>query len=457
MTPKSVRPARPGLLIALFVTLMAGSPPQLEAHEIPTTVLVQSFIRPDGDVLRVLVRVPLNSMRDFLFPTRGPGYLNISEADPMLYEAARMWIVDYIRLYEDGNLLTDARVEATRLSLPSDVTFQSYESALNQLLTGEPIPESTELYWEQALLDVLIEYPIASENSRFSLDSELAHLGIFTTTVLRFQLPGSDERLYQFSGLPGLVELDPSWFQAAFRFVRLGFLHILEGIDHLLFIFCLVIPFRRFFPLVAVITSFTIAHSITLIASALGFAPQSLWFPPLVEVLIALSILYMAVENIMGVNLRRRWLVAFGFGLVHGFGFSFMLRESLQYAGGHLIASLLAFNVGVELGQILILLLSIPVLGLLFRHVVAERMGVIVLSTLIAHTSWHWMADRWSDFRQFQIIWPTLDAIFLLHLMRWLLAILLLGVLVWVMFGVFGKIERWTGQAPPATPGAEKA
>jgi len=82
-------------------------------------------------------------------------------------------------------------------------------------------------------------------------------------------------------------------------------------------------------------------------------------------------------------------MIAFGFGLVHGFGFSFALRETLQFAGSHLLVSLLAFNVGVELGQLLVLALFILALGFLFRFVVAERIGIIVLSALVAHTGWH--------------------------------------------------------------------
>ncbi len=127
--------------------------------------------------------------------------------------------------------------------------------------------------------------------------------------------------------------------------------------------FCLVIPFRRIRPLVAIVTAFTVAHSITLIASAAGFAPDALWFPPLIEVLIALSIVYMALENIVGAKLERRWMIAFGFGLVHGFGFSFALRESLQFAGAHLATSLVSFNVGVELGQLRVLAVAVPALN----------------------------------------------------------------------------------------------
>ena len=103
------------------------------------------------------------------------------------------------------------------------------------------------------------------------------------------------------------------------------------------------------------VTSFTVAHSVTLIASAYDWRPAALWFPPLVETLIAASIVYMALENIVGARRRRRWLITFAFGLVHGFGFSFALRETLQFAGSHLLTALLAFNLGVELGQLVVL------------------------------------------------------------------------------------------------------
>src|SRR6202022_2945946 len=243
---------------------------------------------------------------------------------------------------------------------------------------------------------------------------------------------------------PGLVRLDPSWRQAALRFVELGFFHILDGTDHLLFLFCLVIPFRRFRALIPVVTAFTVAHSITLIASAYNLAPNSLWFPPLIETLIAISILYMALENIVGVaKVQRRWIVAFGFGLVHGFGFSFALRQTLQFAGSHLLTSLLSFNMGVELGQLLVLIVLIPALELLFCFVVAERMGTIILSALVAHTGWHWMTERWDRLRQFRFEWPVLNAALLASAMRWLMAVVVLAGVIWLMKSVLGRrVER---------------
>ena len=319
---------------------------------------------------------------------------------------------------------------SARVSLPNDPSFGSYDTALAHVV-GERLPEETELYWAQGLLDVLFEYPIESETSRFSIHPGLDRLGMRVVNVLRFLK--ADGTLYEFDfpGDPGLIRLDPKWYHVAFRFVELGFFHILDGTDHLLFLFCLIIPFRRFRSLVAIVTSFTIAHSITLIASAFGWAPGALWFPPLVETLIALSILWMAFENIIGAELKRRWLITFGFGLIHGFGFSFVLRETLQFAGSHLVTSLLSFNLGVELGQVLVLLLTIPLLEVAFRYVVSERVGTICLSALITHTAWHWMTERLDQMRQFG--WPALDADLLLLAMRLLMLVVLAAAAYWLV------------------------
>jgi hypothetical protein len=274
-------------------------------------------------------------------------------------------------------------------------------------------------------------------------------------TVIRFLPPGGAPRAFDFGGDPGLIRLDPRWHQAALRFVALGFFHILDGIDHLLFLFCLVIPFRRFRSLVLIVTSFTVAHSITLIASAFDMAPGALWFPPLVETLIAMSIVYMALENIVGSNIHRRWIITFGFGLVHGFGFSFALRETLQFAGSHLLTSLVSFNVGVELGQLLVLVLLLPILDVVFRFVLAERLGTIILSAFVAHTGWHWMVERFDVLRQFQFQLPAFDAAFAASLMRWLMAVLILAGLVMLVSAVLRHWEQRSSERNTAV-GAEE-
>ena len=382
------------LLIALAAALAAG------AHDIPNDVTVQAFLKPERQRLRLLVRAPMKAMRDVQFPEKAPGYLDIERTGPLLADAATLWIGDAIAIYEGDLRLPKPRVVATVVSLESDRSFATYEEALAHV-TGAGLPLDTNVVWNQTLLDVLLEYPIQSERSEFAIHPGLDRLGVRTVTALRFLVPepgGSYVvRAFEFDNDPGIVKLDPRWYQASLRFVREGFLHILDGTDHLLFLLCLVIPFRRFRGLIpeGVRTAFTVAHSITLIASAYNLGPDALWFPPLIETLIAASIVYMALENIVTTStVRHRWMLAFGFGLVHGFGFSFALKQTLQFAGDHLLTSLLSFNIGVELGQLLVLAVLIPALELLFRYVVAERMGTVILSALVAHTAWHWMMER---------------------------------------------------------------
>jgi len=439
ITPRVFAVLVPAMVFALSYAVAA--------HDIPNDVTVQMFVKPEGERLRLLVRAPLRACRDVEFPKRGPGYLDLARAGDSLRDAATLWLSDAIQIYEGDRRLPNPSVVETRVSLESDRSFTSYEDALAHV-KGAKIPVETDLYWNQALLDVLFEYPIHSDAADYSIQPGFARLGLRVVTVTRFLPPGGAVRAFEFTGDPGLVRLDPRWSQAALRFVVAGFFHILEGADHLLFLLLLVIPFRRMRPLVVVVTAFTLAHSITLIASAYNIGPDALWFPPLIETLIAISIVYMAFENIVGSRLERRWMIAFGFGLVHGFGFSFALRETLQFAGSHLFVSLLAFNVGVELGQLLALALLIPALGVLFRFVVKERIGTVILSAIVAHTGWHWMTERAGQLRQFK--WPSLNAAMLASAIRWLMAALILAALAWLASRTLRRREEQGGKGEAA-------
>jgi len=422
------------IIAAVILLLLA---PAVLAHDIPADVTIHTFIKPEGKTLTLAVRVPLKAMRDINFPLSDKGFLDLSRVHPFLRDAARLWIAGNIELQEENVPIGSPRLIAARVSLPSDRSFGSYAEAV-RYVSGPSLAPPTEIAWDQAMLDALFEYSIASDQSKFSVRPSFARLGIRVVTVLRFVAPTDDVRAFEFTGDPGLIRLDPRWHQSALRFVRLGFEHILTGTDHLLFLFCLVIPIRRIKALIVVITSFTAAHSITLIAAALNGGPNGLWFPPLIETLIAASIVYMAVENIVvsatpdGSMPRLRvptWAIAFGFGLVHGFGFSFALRQSLQFAGSHLLTSLLSFNVGVELGQLAVLAIMVPALHVLFRFVVAERIGTIILSALVAHTAWHWMGERWIRLRQFP--WPTLDVVTIVLMVRGLMILVALAAATW--------------------------
>ena len=307
------------------------------AHDIPADFAAGVVVKPEGHVLHVDVRAPSVNITGGALP----------------------WFNGFFEFRESGSVLRDVQ------------------------FVGESAGS------------LQFEYPIQSASSAFAIRTGIARGGVHTVTAVRFLPASGGVRAYEFLDDSGVVTLDPHWYQAAWLFVVLGFEHILSGPDHLLFLLCLVVPVRRFRKLIPVVTAFTVAHSITLIASASGLAPDGAWFPPLIEVLIAASIIYMAIENGFGTgNPHRRWMTAFGFGLVHGFGFSFVLHNTLQFAGGHLLASLVSFNVGVELGQIFALAVAIPVLNFAFGRFVSERMGTIVLSFAVAGTGFVWLFAR---------------------------------------------------------------
>jgi hypothetical protein len=360
--------------------------------------------------------------------------------DAALPAAASRWMNDYAEIYEGDQRLTNPRIVAARVSLPSDTSFGSYETAIAHVTQAPALTNDIELVWNQGLFDVLYEFAIQSDRSNVSINPVMERLGIKVTTVVRFLPPGGAVRAFEFVGDPGMVRLDPTWRQSAARFIQLGFLHILDGTDHLLFLFCLVIPFRQLRSLILVVTAFTVAHSITLIASAYDLVPNALWFPPVIEMLIAISIVYMALENIVSARLQRRWLIAFGFGLVHGFAFSFALRETLQFAGSHLLASLLSFNIGVELAQLSVLLLLVPALSLLYRSGISDRTLTIVLSALVAHTGWHWLLEREDRLREFRLEWPVLNAGLLAMAVRWLMLLLIVAGVAWLIYGVVRSV-----------------
>lgn len=409
-------------ILGAFALLLA-LPAPLVSHEIPARVALRAWVIPRDSVLTLLVRVPLEAMRDLDFPERGDGNLDLTAVRPLLPDAARLWVAEAIAVRADGESVGPGRVRVARVALPDDRGFAGWESAgasFAQPLLGDSI----NIPWRQALLDVQLEYPIPSAEARLEISPALARLGVRTTSVLNIVATDGSVRSLSYEGDPGFVSLDPRWWQSAAQFLSSGFSHILGGLDHLLFVFCLVLPLRRWRPLVAIVTSFTVAHSITLGAAALGVLPTALWFPPLVEVAIAISLVWLTIENVLlpVERLERRWRLAFGFGLIHGFGFSFALQEQLQFAGSNLLTALAAFNVGVELGQLLVLGVSLVALGLLRRGLPAERAHLVtwVGSALVAHSAWHWMSERWTSLAAYELSLtiPTFDAEFALFTMR---------------------------------------
>jgi hydrogenase/urease accessory protein HupE len=177
------------------------------------------------------------------------------------------------------------------------------------------------------------------------------------------------------------------------NFLSLGVKHILTGYDHLLFLFGLLLVVRGFVSSLRIITSFTIAHSITLAAATFNLAQIP---SRIVEPLIAASIVYVGIENLLrsGV-LKTRKLVTFGFGLIHGFGFASVLREMGIGAGtGGVALPLLSFNVGVELGQIMVAAVALPIIWKLRANPVFMVRWIRACSGVVVLLGSFWFVER---------------------------------------------------------------
>lgn len=175
-------------------------------------------------------------------------------------------------------------------------------------------------------------------------------------------------------------------------FLKLGIEHILLGFDHLAFLLALLLAGSKLRQAAAIITSFTVAHSITLGLATFDLARLS---PAIVEPLIAGSIVYVGIENLMGRGTRHRWLLTFGFGLIHGFGFATVLRElGIGESGASAITPLLSFNLGVEIGQLAIAALLLPLLWKLRRGPSYVPKYAPACSLLIMLAGVWWLLER---------------------------------------------------------------
>ena len=177
---------------------------------------------------------------------------------------------------------------------------------------------------------------------------------------------------------------------SAWSFFKMGIEHILTGYDHLVFLFGLVLLRARVRELLAVVTAFTVAHSLTLAIAALGvFTPS----PRFVEPAIALSIAYVGIENFFVKDASKRWRITFPFGLIHGFGFAGAL-QAIQLPRAQVPVALVTFNLGVEAGQLFAMGLVVPMVMLIRQKEWFEPRGVRVLSGAVALAGGIWFVMR---------------------------------------------------------------
>jgi hypothetical protein len=220
--------------------------------------------------------------------------------------------------------------------------------------------------------------------------------------VALLRLPGGMVQRTARAGAPVLeVQAQPGAWAGAGRFLRLGAEHIFQGADHIAFLIGVLLLGGSFRQLVGIVTAFTVAHSVTLALATLGWVVPP---PQLIEPLIALSIVAVAVENLVALRaplsservrtaIGHRWRLTFAFGLVHGFGFASALR-ALELPRALLAPSLLTFNLGVEVGQLVIVALAWPLLRWLRGVGGMWPVGVRWASAGVAALGTFWLIQR---------------------------------------------------------------
>lgn len=295
-------------------------------------------------------------------------------------------------------------VESVRLHrVGNQPPFATLDEARVAFAGSTPLSDTDPLYVGDAVVDVILRYAPGQAISTYELSSTLdpGLPGQDKTANLILDYAPGGTKAFRASGLlADPVIVSRSSFAAILTFVKEGVIHILEGLDHVLFVLCLVIGAPSLKSLALRVTGFTVGHSVTLTAGFFGFVPAGAWFVPAVETGIALSIIYAAVVAVRVSPDRQpaersMVLVTTSMGLLHGLGFSFVLKNILQVTSPDIWQSLLAFNVGVEVGQLFIVLLVWPVFKILQKTVPAgwsaARIGTAAVCSVIAA---YWTVER---------------------------------------------------------------
>ena len=329
-------------------------------------------------------------------------YTQLEDAPGLLGEM----VANGHQIISDGNVLTGT-VEQVRVHTADDQPpFATLDEARDAFRLVQSQPGADKTFVGDTVTDVVIHYPSPATIYRYTLSSSLVP-GLAnqdqTANLLLDHFPGGTQ-IFRASGLlDNPIEVSRSAIAAGLTFVKEGIAHILAGLDHVLFVICLAIGAAALNGLLWRITGFTIGHTVTLSAGFFGLVPDAAWFVPAIELGIALSIIYAAVIALVGRKERSAFLVTSAIGLLHGLGFSFVLQEILQVDSPNLWQSLLAFNIGVEIGQVAIILLVWPVLYLLFRMSaqVGRTIRWVIALPCIA------IAALWSGERAF-LLWQNL-------------------------------------------------
>ena len=300
--------------------------------------------------------------------------------------------VNEIRLYPNGQQPDFSTLDEARQAMLKEQSVTAFEPGV---------------YVGDTTVDILLRYNGEDAVDAYALSSPL-NPGLpdqdKTANLVLDYRPGSVQVFRARGLLDEPIVVSHSIVDSMMTFIGEGMKHILEGLDHVLFVICLVLGAMHLRPLLWRVTGFTVGHSITLSLGFFGFVPSGAWFVPAVETGIALSIIYVAVVAVLPDVMpsfkseKSEWTVV-GItcliGLLHGLGFSFVLHNILQVTSPNIWQSLLSFNIGVEVGQLLIVLVTLAVFYLIGKlGTRAVSISRYLVAGVCSAISLVWVFDR---------------------------------------------------------------
>jgi hypothetical protein len=405
-------------------------------RRIPERVNIKAFARPENGQLEVLVRVPLAAAKDVEFPTRSTsGELDIPALQSMLPGIARYFIADVFRVFDQEALMGRPEVEATRLSISSDPSFNAYPSAVERFRAPDLASEEP-VFLESVWLDIDYRLVPISPNGSIVVVPKVASLGVTVSTDLTYVAPDGTSRTFSFDGDPGAIYLDPRPSETLEEFFGRGLRFVITNTDVLLILFCLALPFRHYRHVVPVLFTFAGALAVAMLVATSGLTPRSLWFPLLVNMLTAAGIVLAAAANIAGrVTPRRRALLALAVGALVGFACAFRFAGEAQFAGSHPIAAAAAFGTSVLVAATAGLAALGPRLNRLYSSPGAHPLQGIRVAARPPDTAWWWLSERWTQLRRVPMNWSVDRDV----IAAWLL--MLAGVVL--LIGVIWFVNQW--------------
>ena len=360
--------------------------PTLRAHAVPPRVT--AYVKPLGDRVRVLVRVPTAVLADPRLPVRADGYFDLQRGLDRSARSMNAVASDVARnfdLMDSGRALATPAVTWT-ISPAADRSFESFAGAEARVATAPPVDARIDA--TAAMLDLQLDYALPAGAHRLSARVNGYRGTQGAEMAVHYLSPSGVTRTVVTSGVPRRLDLDPRWGSVASEFGRLGVEQLTLAVIHLMFVLCLAIPSRSMGLALRLFGWFAASWAAALTASAL--LPES-WSVRvgMLHAMAAATLVVAGLQNITAPRLPWVQAAAAVFGILDGLVIGVVYRQNLQFAGAFPSIAFLSFLVPILLGSLWLLLVAQPVVAIVRRSRLPERWATVLLSAVPIHAALH--------------------------------------------------------------------